>query len=442
MRIFKISASVMASCFLMVSTSAPSLAQNIDDLIQKMEKMERQIQNLKRQIEDAKAKDNKTRTISKPHKHDHGHGGGHEDREEHSKGHGHGGGHGHGHGHGKTDWSRMTIGGFGELHYNGSPKNEVDFHRFVLAFGYRFNDWISLSTELSLEHALVGSHADEGGEEHAGEGNEEEHGGELELEQASINFDLTDAWDLKAGVIRVPVGLLNQIHEPGTFYGVERNSVETAIIPTGWWEAGVITSYHFRNGLGADAMFSSGLAVTDDDAFSIRSGRKKVSRAPAKDGSFTGRLRWNGYPGVYMSAVVNYQANILQETKTQKAPAWLTNVNMDLYKGPFALRALWARWDISNSAAKANGKDEQWGFYIEPSYRHPLGGRWGDVGVFYRYTLLDQTAGDKDGSEEMHQQIGLNYWPIRNVVFKADYDWQTHGSNQDNIFNLGLGYQF
>ena len=82
------------------------------------------------------------------------------------------------------------------------------------------------------------------------------------------------------------------------------------------------------------------------------------------------------------------------------------------------------------------------GFYVEPSYRHALGGRWGDVGIFYRYTLLDQTAGDKDGSEEIHQQVGLNYWPIRNVVFKADYDWQTHGANENDIFRLGLGYQF
>ena len=108
-------------------------------------------------------------------------------------------------------------------------------------------------------------------------------------------------------------------------------------------------------------MFSSGLSVTDNDEFSIRSGRKKVSKAPAKDGALTGRLRWSGFPGVYLSAVVNYQADILQGTKNESAPAWLTNVNMDLYQGPFALRALWARWDISNAAARANGKDKQWG---------------------------------------------------------------------------------
>ena len=213
-----------ASCFLMFLAYTPALAQETDDLRERLEKMEREIQNLKRQIEDADAKaeaaktrERKTRTVSRTrghdhsNEHDHGGGHGHAERHEHAEKHGYGEGHGHGggHSHGKTDWSRMSIGGFGELHYGSSPINEVDFHRFVLAFGYRFNDWISLSTELSMEHALVGGHGSGGhgvegheDEEHEGEEHENgggEEGGELELEQASVNFQLTDSWDLKAG---------------------------------------------------------------------------------------------------------------------------------------------------------------------------------------------------------------------------------------------------
>ncbi len=411
---YQVSGCVIASCFLVFFPLLAAWAQDTNDLTQKLETLEQEIQNLKRQVQDTDAKAEAVVEALE----DGGAGG-----------HGHGGGIG----------SRTTIGGYGELHYNHFTKNtkndEVDFHRFVLFFGHRFNEWISLQTELELEHAL------------AGEGKS----GEVELEQAYINFAFSDSWDIKAGVMLLPVGLLNETHEPNTFYGVERNRVESAIIPTTWWEAGVMNSYNFRNGLGIDTMISSGLAVGiktkengqfESSSFSIRSGRQKVSDALAKDGAFTGRLRWSGLPGVYLSGVVQYQADLLQRATGITAPALLTNVNADLYKGPFALRALWARWDISDAIADANGSNEQWGFYAEPSYRYPLGGKWGDAGAFYRYTLLDQRAGDKNGSEEIHQQIGLNYWPIRNVVFKADYDWQTHGSNRDNVFNLGLGYQF
>ncbi len=458
---------VIASCFLFFSL--PAQAEDSDDLRQKLEALEREIQALKRRIQDTDAKaETVVEALENSQSKGHGHGGGHGGHGgghgghggghgshggghgSHGGGHGdhgggdggHGGGHGgHGGGHGghggEYESSRTNIGGFGELHYNSS-KDEVDFHRFVLFFGHHFNDWISLSSELSLEHAVVG---------------DDSHG-ELELEQAYVNFALTDSWDLKTGVMRVPVGLLNEIHEPGTFYGVDRNRVETAIIPTGWWEAAVMTSHNFRNGLGIDAMLSSGLSVANTEtennaitnrqtAFTIRNGRQKVSEAPAKDGAFTARLRWSGVPGIYLSAVAQYQSDLLQNTRGASAPAWLTNVNADLYKGPFALRALWARWDISDANAKAIGRNEQWGFYVEPSYRHALDGRWGDVGVFYRYTLLDQTAGDKNGSQEIHQQTGLNYWPIRNVVFKADYDTRTHSqSGEEDIFSLGMGYQF
>jgi len=128
---------------------------------------------------------------------------------------------------------RTTLGGYGELHYNNfrgdlpdgvtdHKKDEIDFHRFVLFFGHKFNDWISFKAELELEHAL------------AGEGK----GGEIELEQAYVDLALNKHYNIKAGLFIIPVGILNETHEPPTFYGVERNEVEKRIIPTTWWEAG------------------------------------------------------------------------------------------------------------------------------------------------------------------------------------------------------------
>jgi hypothetical protein len=111
---------------------------------------------------------------------------------------------------------QIHIGGYGELHYNnweypdGSKFKELDFHRFVLFFGYDFSDSIRFHSELELEHAI------------AGEG----QNGEIELEQAYIEFDLTENMEAKGGLFLIPVGIINETHEPTTFYGVERNPIE------------------------------------------------------------------------------------------------------------------------------------------------------------------------------------------------------------------------
>lgn len=85
-------------------------------------------------------------------------------------------------------WDRTSIGGYGELHYQGGDKQEVDFHRFVLFFGHEFTDDIRLFTELELEHSL------------SGDGKP----GEVELEQAYIQVDISDELRANAGVQLVP----------------------------------------------------------------------------------------------------------------------------------------------------------------------------------------------------------------------------------------------
>ncbi len=99
----------------------------------------------------------------------------------------------------------------------------LDFHRFVLLFNHSFTDRIRFIGELELEHALV-------------EGLEES--GELELEQAYLDFRVNRAFNLRAGMLLAPVGIINERHEPPSFHGVERPFVDTFIIPTTWFDAG------------------------------------------------------------------------------------------------------------------------------------------------------------------------------------------------------------
>lgn len=328
-------------------------------------------------------------------------------------------------------WQRTSIGGYGELHYNGGKTDRIDFHRFVLFFGHEFNEDVRFFSEVELEHSV------------AGEGQQ----GEVELEQAFLEFDLGEYHALRAGVQLIPVGILNETHEPPTFYGVERNQVETNIIPTTWWEAGVGISGELGEGFSYDLMYHSGLEVptTGGNAFRIRSGRQKVANADARDGATTGRLSWTGLAGVEVAATVQYQEDLTQGS-AQETPAVLIEGHIDAQRafgpGTIGFRALGAVWDLDSTAATVLGRDEQYGWYVEPSYR--FGTDWGDLGFFAQYAEWDNAAGDSTDSVFSQTRVGANFWPTPDTVFKLDYQFDDAptAASEDNRLNIGLGYQF
>ena len=150
-----------------------------------------------------------------------------------------------------TSPTKTHIGGYGELHYNkisadAGDSSEIDYHRFVLYFNHDFTDRIRFYSELELEHSL------------AGDGKP----GEVELEQAFVEYALTDNTYARTGLFLLPIGIINETHEPPTFYGVERNSVENVITPTTWWEAGAGA----RMGWGDEEYAAAGATIEDADA--------------------------------------------------------------------------------------------------------------------------------------------------------------------------------
>ena len=327
-------------------------------------------------------------------------------------------------------WNDTSIGGYGELHYEGGNKDQLDFHRFVLFFGHEFDDRTRLFTEFELEHSL------------AGDGKP----GEVELEQAWIEFDLDASSNLRAGVFLIPVGILNETHEPPTYFGVERNRVEKNIIPTTWWEGGFGYSHTTADGFRYDLFAHGGLDVPSDGskAFLIRSGRQKVASSTLRDLAYTGRIRYTGMPGIELASTVQYQADMTQGDPGDPTTSGLlleahAVIEQSLGSGlTGGLRALYARWDLDGAAAAAAGRDTQYGMYVEPSLR------FGDFGVFARYAEDDNTAGS--GTDTKHQEIvlGANYWPHPDVVLKLDYVIETPPGDKeaDNRVNIGFGYQF
>ncbi len=321
---------------------------------------------------------------------------------------------------------RTTIGGYGELHYNNlESKKEIDFHRFVLFFGHKLSDRIRFFSEFELEHAL------------AGEGKE----GEVELEQAYIEFDLSERLRAQGGLFLVPVGILNETHEPPTFYGVERNPVESNVVPSTWWEAGASLRGELGAGFSFDLAATSGLNMTT--AYSVRSARQKVSEAKADSLAYTGRLKWTGVPGLELATSLYYQPDMTQSAAgISPVTGVLAEAHAVYSAGPFALRALYAEWTLNDDSAATGpdttGQDEQYGWYIEPSVK--LGKQWG---LFARYQEWDLAAGQGSTTDSLAKQTnaGINYWPHPQVVVKFDVQNQ-QGSVSDDGYNLGIGYMF
>jgi len=325
-----------------------------------------------------------------------------------------------------TQESQSKMGGYGELHYNNIEDDEqIDFHRFVMFFSHDFTDSIRFFSELEVEHAL------------SGDGKP----GEVELEQAYIEMDLTDSTLIKTGVFLVPVGIINETHEPPTFYGVERNPIEKNIIPATWWEGGAGITSQIAEGVSADFAVHSGLNVPTEGSSSylIRSGRQKVAKANADSLAYTARLKYTAIPGVELAASYQVQSDVTQGINDSGAS--LITAHAIINSGNFGLKALYASWDIDGSEAELLGRDEQSGYYIEPSFR--LNENWG---FFARYNVWDNsagssTAGNNIDTEMTQTNIGINYWPHENIVFKFDFENQS-GAGDGRGFNLGVGYMY
>ena len=332
-------------------------------------------------------------------------------------------------------FEKIHIGGYGELHYNdtetdaGSKSKNVDAHRFVLFFGYDYNDKVRFRSEFELEHGLVKDTADG------------TNGGEVELEQMYLEIDVTDQTSIQTGVILVPVGIMNETHEPPSFYGVERNDVEKYLIPATWWAAGVKVSHKLNNGLRFEAMISEGLKGTTDGY--IRGGRQKSANASANDLAYTARVTYTGIPGLKTSIFYNRQSDFTQDSSDNIEEMDLYGVTAIYNQDGYEFKALHVQADFSGKdetgAFFTAGFDEHQGTFLEASKRI------GNLGFFVNNSIV---SGEKVSRQYTVMQAGFSYWPQgTNTVLKAnfydkEYSSDTKQSSNSDGFHLGMGYEF
>ena len=332
--------------------------------------------------------------------------------------------------------NRTHVGGYAEVHYNnlenqlnGKDIDEIDIHRFVLFISHQYSEKVTFYSEFEIEHGV------------AGEG----QNGEVEIEQAYIDWQYAPEHSVQAGIILMPVAIINETHEPDTFYGVERNNVEKNIIPTTWWEAGIAESGKLGQGLSYQFLMTSGLKLEAGE-YKIRDGRQKASEATASDPAYTLAANYRGIPGLTLGLTLQYQSDLIQGeiiNSARNVSAQLFSTHVVYQTGGFGLRGVYAKWDIDEDIelldAGAVGADVQEGFYIEPAYKLTE-----KFGVFTRYSAWDNNAGDNPDSEYEQVDLGVNFWLHPQVALKADYQNQNAptGKSGKDGFNLGVGLSF
>ena len=346
--------------------------------------------------------------------------------------------------------SSTGLSGYMDVHFNKTSHqdSEVDFHRFVLLVTHQFSDRIRFVGELELEHAFV-------------EGLED--AGELELEQAYLDFLLSRAFNVRAGMLLMPVGIINERHEPPVYYGVERPLVDTVVIPTTWFEVGAGIHGEVGQGWRYRAYVTAPLNAAEFSAEEgLRNGRQKGSRANIARAAATGRVEYVGVRGLTAGASIWAGSSGFEFRPRLDVPVRVYEADVRYARNRFEGRAQLAHVDIVGAAelndalARTTGVNPNIartlrGSYVEASYRVISGAAFGDVGAFVRYENVDTQYRMPDGYVPLQAfdrdqwVVGATYWPDPDIAIKVDYIHQRNRSaviSAPSSFNFGLGWWF
>lgn len=353
----------------------------------------------------------------------------------------------------------LSFGGYGEVLFedfrNGynapgkylapgedvKPQNgqaQVDITRAVLYSGYKFNDQWVFNSELEWEHG----------------------GDEFEVEFLYLDYFWKKELNFRMGELLMPVGLTNETHEPTTYLGTHRPLVETLIIPTTWSEYGAgafgdLGPFTYR------AYLVTGLNATGFTDKGIRGGLQERGFVNATNWGFVGRADYTALPGLLAGGSVyvgNAGTTDISGIGYLAVPMRMIEAHAEYIWKAWDLRALGAytwlsRVDALNSAlalSPAGGSvgSEQGGYYLQAGYDILNGSNQSFI-PFVRWETTDTQlaiapGSTSNGADLIHEIIaGVNYKPIPQLVFKADYQWYLMEDHSGvNQWNLAMGYVF
>jgi len=339
----------------------------------------------------------------------------------------------------------LTIGGYAETHYNrASGENAtLDVHRMVMLLGYKFNDRTQFITEIEFEHIK-----------------------EVYIEQAFIQYSLSDNINLRAGLMLVPMGIINEYHEPTTFNGVERPSMDGAIVPTTWREIGLGISGKYNV---ADLRYQvykfNGFTSKNGNKLlggsnGLRNGRQKGAESTMNNVNFAGKLDYYGLLGLRLG-LSGYFGRTQSDKSIEDidgADVGVAMLGLDARYGykRFTARGQFIHANITDSEAYNNyyGSDlgsSLQGWYIETAYNLLSQEKEQELVGFVRYEDFNTHASTEGNLaqnlsyDRNELTFGLTYKVATGAVFKADYQFKNtaiSGSQTVKQLNLGFGIWF
>ncbi|MCY4638583.1 MAG: hypothetical protein OXG04_29465 [Acidobacteria bacterium] len=341
--------------------------------------------------------------------------------------------------------SGVSIAGYGEAlyeNYASDKTTQFDYLRAILYAGYRFNDKFLFNSEIEVEHAK-----------------------EIFVEFAYVDYLATPNFGLRAGMLLIPMGLVNEFHEPTVFIGAERPVTENKIIPTTWRENGggvygAFDNVAFRayvvNGFNGSAFSSGGL----------RGGRQKGGKAKANDMAFTGRLDITPTPGVFFGGSFytggSGQGDIVDDNgRNYGVRTSIFDVHAQAQARGFDFRALFAQAGLDDTSmlnqvlgleGSKGVAEKMQGGYVQLGYdllsQAPAAGGVG-LTPYLRLEKVDThtalAAGfTRDpGRNNRYTTFGIELKPIPNIVLKVDHMWVGNAVDSGvNQFNVNVGYAF
>ena len=329
--------------------------------------------------------------------------------------------------------SPLSIGGYGEMYYSYASKeaaadvSTVDVYRFVPYIGYKFSDNIILNAELEFEHGGV-----EGGD-----------GGEVIVEFMYLDFLLNEKYNFRIGHMLMPVGLINEKHEPTLFTTVQRPNTSKYLIPSTWHESGLMVFGEIAKDFDYKIAGVTGLDDSKTGSKWIRNARggsfKQTNEGNEQLGlGFTARVDYTGINGLLMGASTYLDSSIKM---------W--DIHADYKNGPFRAYGVYTETKRDDDAADAavNGEIKAKGGFINVGYDllSFVPGSDKRLPFFLQYESISPQDRLLDGSSIDSidtTTIGVNFFPHDQVVLKLDYAMQEQNSLDVDTISASIGFIF
>jgi len=346
--------------------------------------------------------------------------------------------------------SAVTVSAYAEVLYNQpeGDNGELDVQRMVLLFGYRFNEKTQFVTEVELEHV-----------------------NEVFIEQAFVNYAVGNNISIRGGLMLVPMGIINEFHEPTTFNGTERPALDNAVVPTTWREIGIGVSGRFNDiSLGYQAYIFNGFKSTEANgeggisgflrgSNGLRGGRQRGIQSTIDSPTFSGKLDYYGISGLRLG-LSGYFGDTQAEDDIEEIEGANIGIAMVGLDARYAYQRFTARGqfiyaslsdtELYNTATGRDLGSALQGFYIEGAYNLLPTNKEQKLFAFTRYEKFNthaDTAGELIANEAFDRTdvtAGLTYHIAPGVVVKGDYQFRSNASDTDtkDRLNFGIGVWF